>query len=54
MINLSTTKEVRIYNGDKTVSSIREPGKPGELHVRVKLEYSLTLYTKATQHGLKT
>ena len=34
MINLSTTKKVRIYNGDKTVSSISSAGKPGELHVK--------------------
>ena len=28
------TKEVRIYNGDKTVSSINGAGKTGQLHVK--------------------
>ena len=30
----STTKEARIYNGEKAVSSINGTGKTGELHVK--------------------
>ena len=51
MVTLSLIKEARVYNGEKTVSSISGAGKTGQLHV--KLEHSLTLYTK-TQNGLKT
>ena len=37
------TKEARIYNGGKTVSSISGTGKNGQLHSKqMKLEYSLT------------
>ena len=28
------TKEARIHNGEKTVSSINGAGKPGQLHVK--------------------
>ena len=42
------TKEARIYNGEKTVSSIRAAGKTGQLHVKMKLEHSLTPYTQKT------
>ena len=28
------TKEARIYNGEKTVSSINGAGKTGQLHVK--------------------
>ena len=39
------TKEARIYSGLKTVSSISDAGKTGQLNVkRVKLEHSLTSY----------
>ena len=34
MINNSMKKEVRIYNGEKTVSLISGAGKPGQLHVK--------------------
>ena len=34
MVNQSITKEARIYNGEKTVSSIRTAGKTGQLHVK--------------------
>ena len=34
MVNKSMTKEARIYNGEKTVSSISGAGKTG--HLRVK------------------
>ena len=30
----STTKEARIYNGEKTASSISGTGKTGQLHVK--------------------
>ena len=45
------TKEARLYNGGKIVSSLDGAGKTGQLHVkkkkkRKKLEHSLTLYTK--------
>ena len=33
-INLSMTKEARIYKGEKTVSSISGSGKAGQLHVK--------------------
>ena len=33
MVTLSWTKEARIYNGEKTASSIRGAGKTGLLHV---------------------
>ena len=47
MVNLCMTKEARIYNGEKTVSSISGAGKTGQLHVkRMKLEHSLKPYTK--------
>ena len=34
MVNKSTTKEARTYNGEKTVSSISGAGKTGQLHVK--------------------
>ena len=41
------TKEARIYNGEKTVSSISGAEKTGQLHVKeLKLEHYLTSYTK--------
>ena len=47
MGTLFLTKEARIYNGAKTVSSINGAGKTGPLHVkRMKLEHFLTLYIK--------
>ena len=32
MDNLSLTREARVYNGEKTVSSISGAGKTGQLH----------------------
>ena len=41
------SKEPRIYDGEKTVSSTSAVGKAAQLHVnQLKLEHSLTLYTK--------
>ena len=34
MGTVSSTKEVRIYHGEKTVSSIIGAGKTGQLHVK--------------------
>ena len=41
------TKEARIYNIKKTISSIRGAGKTGQITCkRIKLEHFITLYTK--------
>ena len=34
MVTLSLTKEARVYNGEKTASSISGAGKTGQLHVK--------------------
>ena len=34
IVTLSLIKEARIYNGEKTVSSISGTGKTGQLHVK--------------------
>ena len=34
MANQSTTKEARIYNSEKTISSISAAGKTGQLHIK--------------------
>ena len=45
MINEFTTKEERIYNGEKTVSSISGTGKTGQLHVKEQIRtFSHTTY----------
>ena len=47
-VYLIFTKEVRIYNGAKTASSINGAGKTRQLRVKKKrkLEHFLTPYTK--------
>ena len=40
------TKESRLYNGGKTVSSINGAEKTGQLHVKTKVENPLPSYTK--------
>ena len=34
MVNYSMTKEARIYNGEKTASSISGGGKTGQLYIK--------------------
>ena len=46
------TKEARIYNGEKTVSSTSGPGKTGQLRVKQQ-EHMLTLYTKINSKWFK-
>ena len=37
------TKEAKLYNGEKTISSINGAGKTGQLHVKKKKKRNKTL-----------
>ena len=55
MDTLSLTKEAKIYNGEKTVSSTSGAGKTGQLHVKEWNQNTSEHHTqKQTQNGLKT
>ena len=49
------TKEARIYNREKIVSSINGAGKTGQLHAKEStVLLSHAIYKKKIQNGLKT
>jgi len=52
MGTLFLTKKARIYNGEKTASSINGAGKTGQLCVK-HIEHFLTPYTKINSEWIK-
>ena len=42
MVSHPMTKEAKTYNGEKTISSVNGAGKTRQLHVKMKLEHSIT------------
>ena len=46
-------KEERLFNGEKTVSSISDPGKTVLLNIKVKLEHCLKPHTKINSQRIR-
>ena len=46
MINYSMTKEAKLYNVEKTVSSVSDVGKTGQVRVKLVKTFSHIKYKK--------